>query len=214
MSKNHKYIVMKTFRIIVLSLLGVVLLTVSGFTTKTPYMTSSCSVQIQKNLMMNFFVTHGHCSTPFAGKIDQITVETMKRDDFGNELEGMEIAFEVDPNTFNVCRGESLTEKIKTPGLFIGENNEKITFKSTNVYTMGMDWYQVNGKLSIKGVAKDVKLFATGIRDSQQNVTYQLVIEGRFNLLDWGIDYDKIVNGESNNQPTKWLFLNTIVELC
>ena len=80
----------------------------------------------------------------------------------------MKISFEIDPNSFNVCSGDYLTSRIKTPGLFIGENEEKITFRSTEIYTMGIDWYQVKGKLSIKGVEKNVKLFATGIRDPKK----------------------------------------------
>ena len=162
---------------------------------------------------INMFVTHGHCSTPFSGKVDQLKVAIQKRDDLGNPLENMEISFQIDPNTFYVCAGEELTAKIKTPGLFIGENKEKITFKSTNLYTMGIDWYQVNGKLTIKGVEKEVKFFATGIRDPKEAMSSLLVIEGQINLHDWGIDYDKIVNGKSDLVPTKWMHFNMKVDL-
>ena len=107
-----------------------------------------------------------------------------------------------------------MTQKIRTPGLFIGNNNEKITFQSTNVYTMGLDWYQVNGKFSIKGVEKEVKLFVTGIRGSKNNNPISFIINGQFDLLDWGIDYDKLVNGKSDLVPTKLMYINMKVELC
>lgn len=162
----------------------------------------------QQNQTMNLFVTHGHCSTPFAGKVNDLSVMAVARKDGGNPLENMKISFEIDPNTFNVCRGEEFTEIIKTPGLFIGENNEKFIFKSTNVYTMGMDWYQVNGRLSIKGVERDVKFFATGIREPDASMASTLVLEGRMDLTNWGIDYDKIVNGKSDSVPTKWMHMN------
>ena len=163
---------------------------------------------------VNLFVTHGHCSTPFGGIVDDLKVDVPMRVDKGNPLEDMAISFEIDPHTFHVCAGEELTAKIKTPGLFIGENNEKITFRSTNVYTMGIDWYQVNGKMSIKGIEKDVKFFVTGIRDPKQSMSSSLVLEGQMNLLDWGIDYDKIVNGKSDPIPTKWMYINMIIDLC
>ena len=128
-------------------------------------------------------------------------------------LEKLSISFEIDPDSFMVCAGEELTAKIKTPGLFIGSNNEKIIFKSTNIYTMGIDWYQINGVLSIKGVEKEVKLFASGIRGADQISTSMLILEGRMNLFDWGIDYDKIVNGKSEGIATKWMHFNMKINI-
>ncbi len=164
---------------------------------------------------INMFVTHGHCSTPFTGVVDDLKVDYPIRLDLGNPLENMHISFEVNPNSFRVCRGDKddLTARIKTPGVFVGENDERITFKSTNVYTMGIDWYQVNGIMSIKGVEKEMKLFATGIRNPKEQVASSLVLEGQVNLFDWGIDYDKIVNGKSDTVPTKLLYINMKVEL-
>ncbi|OIQ26998.1 MAG: hypothetical protein BM564_13545 [Bacteroidetes bacterium MedPE-SWsnd-G2] len=161
---------------------------------------------------VNFFVTHGHCSTPFSGQVENLKLKAPHKNDLSNPLENMTLDFEIDPNTFSVCKAEELTERIKTPGLFITETNEKFVFRSTNVYTMGIDWYQVNGKLSIKGVEKDVKFFVTGIRNENEINTNTLVLQGQFNLLDWGIDYDKIVSGESDPVPTKWMYINMKID--
>lgn len=185
---------------------------VSGY-TEVPLVDKKIETVKAANQTINMFVTHGHCSTPFAGKVNDLKVEYPTRLDLGNPLEDMVISFEVDPNSFNVCKAEELTPRIKTPGLFISEKNEKITFISTNVYTMGVDWYQVNGKMSIKGVEKDVKLFVTGIRKPNEQVATSLVLDGQVNLFDWGIDYDLIVNGKSSSVATKWLYLNMKIEL-
>lgn len=201
---------------VLLLLVLVIVVVVSGYTKTTSF---NKKTEIVKNVMckeaktMNFFVTHGHCSTPFTGVVNNLKVNYPVRLDLGNPLENMVISFEVDPNTFNVCRAKELTPKVRTSGLFVGENNEKITFKSTNIYTMGLDWYQINGIMSIKGVEKEVRLFATGIRNSYQQTATTLVLEGQVNLFDWGIDYDLIVNGKSDNIPTKLLYMNMKIEL-
>lgn len=194
----------------------IVVIVASGYTINTSNFKKNKDTFVFENTQrqtINLFVTHGHCSTPFTGIVNDYRVEVPIREDLGNPLEDMKISFEIDPNTFNVCAGEELTAKIKTPGLFIGENDEKITFRSTNVYTMGIDWYQVNGKMSIKGVEKDVKFFVTGIRDPKDTMSSSLILEGQMNLLDWGIDYDKIVNGKSDIVPTKWMHINMKIDL-
>ena len=203
---------MKKIKNIALPLIVVAIIIVaSGYTkneSNTEQKENLQTVKNKQNQTINLFVTHGHCSTPFMGTVNDLKLDIPVRDDLGNPLEAMQISFEVDPNTFNVCRAEELTATIRKPGLFIGKNNEKITFKSTNVYTMGLDWYQVNGKMSIKGIEKDVKFFVTGIRDSKEAMASSLVLSGQVNLFDWGIDYDKIVSGKSDSVPTKLLYIN------
>lgn len=202
-------------------LLGVLLLTVifiSGYATKTSVPTIKEKTEVEKtkkNQTINMFVTHGHCSTPFGGIVDDLKVDIPVRMDAGNPLEYMRISFEVDPNSFKVCRGDAadLTARIKTKGVFINDANENITFRTKDVYVMGVDWYQINGVMSIKGVEKEVKFFATGIRNSYESMSSELVLQGQVNLLDWGIDYDKLVNGQSLEVPTKWLYLNMKIEL-
>lgn len=194
----------------------IVIITVSGSmkgTSNFQKNENTLVLENKQNQTVNLFVTHGHCSTPFAGIVEDLKVDVPIREDQGNPLEAMKISFVIDPNTFNVCAAEELTAKIRTPGLFKSEKDEKITFRSTVVYTMGIDWYQVNGIISIKGIEKDVKLFVTGIRDPKEPMASVIVLEGQMNLLDWGIDYDKIINGQSDNVPTKWMYLNMKIDL-
>jgi polyisoprenoid-binding protein YceI len=147
---------MKKIKIILLSVVALTIVAVvSGFRSeekKDVERDELVSQKNQPNQTMNFFVTHGHCSTPFAGRVDRVTVELPPLEYEGNPIEIMKLSFVVDPNTFNVCSGDELTLRIKPPGLFISESNEKITFTTTKVLTMGLDWYQVNGMLCIKGV--------------------------------------------------------------
>jgi polyisoprenoid-binding protein YceI len=206
--KNIKYIILS------LTVLAIIIVA-SGFVKNSSDLNKSVVQSTINDITkqsINLFVTHGHCSTPFSGVVDDLKIEIPYRPDLGNPLENLKISFDIDPNSFIVCRGDDLTARIKTPGLFIGELNEKITFRSTSIYTMGLDWYQINGKMSIKGVESDVKLFATGIRNPNETNTTSLIIEGQMNLFDWGIDYDMIVNGKSENISTKWMHLNMKID--
>ena len=197
-----------------MALTALALISANYINLSEPQGTEFIAVQKQgQNQTLNLFITHGHCSTPFSGAVNNLKVLVQEREDGGNPLEGLSISFETDPNTFNVCYGKELTAQIRKPGLFVGENNNNIIFKSTEVYTMGIDWYQLNGVLSIKGVEKRVKFFVSGIREANESMATSLVLEGQLNLMDWGIDYDKIVNGKSASVPTKWLHLNLRIKL-
>ena len=102
----------------------VVIIVFSGFTISTSNGENldKCAVlKTEQKQTINMFVTHGHCSTPFAGNVANLNLTFAKREDQGNPIEGMKMSFEVDPNSFNVCSGEELTARIKTPGLFINE---------------------------------------------------------------------------------------------
>ncbi len=208
---------MKKIKNLVLPFVVVLIIAMASGNAKNPEVLNDnkqdFDLKVNPVQTINLFVSHGHCSTPFGGLVSNLDINLNKRVDLGNPLEDMKIAFEIDPNSFNACSGEDVTNRVKTPGLFLTEKSENITFKSTQVYTMGMDWYQINGKLSIKGVERDVKLFATGIRAPQASMTHTLILEGQMNLLDWGIDYDLIVNGKSDEVPTKWMHINMKIDL-
>ncbi|MDO6674314.1 YceI family protein [Tenacibaculum sp. 1_MG-2023] len=176
---------MKTIKnriLLVGALLAIVL--VSGFakstSTVTPKEIKKEVAEVVENKTINMFVTHGHCSTPFGGIVNDLKVDIPVRMDAGNPLENMRISFEVDPNSFRVCRGDEadLTARIKTKGVFINGKNDNITFRTTNVFVMGVDWYQINGMMSIKGVEREVKFFAIGIREFNNAMASSLVLQG------------------------------------
>lgn len=200
---------MKTLKItaIIFSIL-ICMGVISSFTNCKSENTNLPAKQIESQTM-NMFVSHGHCTTLFTGKLNNFNLDLAERNDLGNPLENMRLSFEIDPQTFNVCAEDNLTKKLKTPGLFISERDEPITFTTTNTYTVGIDWYEINGILAIKGVEKPVKFYASGIRSSNATWPTHLVIEGQIDLFDWGIDYDKIVNGHSDPVPNKWMHFNT-----
>ena len=181
-----------------------------AFTFKTNYVQWTPP---KRNQNMNLFVTHGHCSSPFSGQVENFDLQLTQRYDQGNPMEGAKVQFDINPATFTVCADRNYADKLQASGLFWTDNAEKITFKSTEIYTTGMDWYQINGNLTIKGVERKMKFFVSGIRAPQQQMATQLIFEGQINLMDYGIDYDQIVYGKTMDQPTQWMHFNMQVRI-
>jgi len=161
---------------------------------------------------INLAVSHGYCSSKFSGQVKNLNLELYPRTDLGNPLEDMKLSFDIDLNTLNACNDSSLSEQLKSPGLFIKEEDDRITFKTTTTYTMGIDWYQINGVLTIKGIKHNMTWFATGIRNKNETSPTELVIQGKVNLLDWGINFDRFLFGTIDS-PTNWLHLNMVIDL-
>ena len=210
---------MKSRRSLTLTLaLVTTIAVVSAFTWGGPSQQASASMMEEEapRQTVNLFVTHGHCNTPFGGIVSDLKIMEAVRTDMGNPLENMQVSFVIDPGSFKACGGDEFTAMVQTPGLF-REGNEVFTFHSTSVYTLGLDWCQLNGKMSIKGVDREVKFFVTGIRKPGDSRPSALVLEGQLNLYDWGIDYDRIVHGDSGRSaesPTQWMHLNMKIEMC
>jgi len=160
------------------------------------------------NKTVNMFVSHGHCSTPFAGKFSQLEVQVPELNNQSNPLENLKLRFELDPSTFTVCNNKKQTENVTTPGLFQYSKGNPISFTSTRIFTRGLDWYEIIGNLTIKGVTKEVSFYATGIREVHKTMSDMLILEGQMDLMDWGIDYDLITTGSSNPVPTKAFHIN------
>ncbi|PKH52917.1 hypothetical protein CXF68_20405 [Tenacibaculum sp. Bg11-29] len=86
----------------------------------------------KQNQIINLFVIYEDCSVFFSGIVNNLKVVASLRENLGNPLGNVNISFKIDPNTLNVFAGEELTGKIKTPGLFIGTDDEKNTLRSIN----------------------------------------------------------------------------------
>jgi len=208
---------MKKIRNSILPLIVLAIIIVaSGSTKGSDPLGVDCKTRVIENKQhqsVNMFVTHGHCSTPFSGVVDELEISYPVREDLGNPLEELKISFEIDPNTFMRCNGGKIVDKFKSPDLFASDEQDKISFRSTDIYTMGMDWYQLDGIMTIKGVEREVKFFATGIRDPKKSMTDILVLQTKLNLPEWGIDYDQKGNGDLSTIANKWMYMNMKIEL-
>jgi polyisoprenoid-binding protein YceI len=139
---------------------------------------------------INFKVKHLVVST-VRGHFDKFdaTIETSKED-----FSDAKIRFEADVNSINT-NNEQRDTHLKSADFFDAENHPKMTFESTSVKKLSDNEMQVNGKLTLRGVTKEVTL----------NVIYNGVVSGfsdvkvagfevstKLNRFDYGLQWNAL----------------------
>jgi polyisoprenoid-binding protein YceI len=90
-------------------------------------------------------------------------------------------------------------DHLKSADFFDVENHPKMTFKSTSVYRLSGDVYQIEGDLTIRGVSRPVTLEATyngSDQDQYGQTKYGFEISGKINRKDWDLNFN-VVGGQS-----------------
>ena len=128
---------------------------------------------------VNFKVKHLVVST-VRGHFDNFnaTIETSK-EDFSDAI----IKFEADVNSINT-NNEQRDTHLKSADFFDAENHPKMTFESTSVKKISDHEMEVKGKLTLRGVTKEVSL----------NVIYNGVVSGFGDVKVAGFDISTKLN--------------------
>lgn len=139
---------------------------------------------------VNFKVKHLVVST-VRGHFDNFnaTIETSK-EDFSDAI----IKFEADVNSINT-NNEQRDTHLKSADFFDAENHPKMTFESTSIKKLSDNEIEVNGKLTLRGVTKEITL----------NVIYNGVVSGfgdvkvagfeistKLNRFDYGLQWNAL----------------------
>ena len=113
---------------------------------------------------------------------------TTEGDNFENA--GVEFSADIDSiNTGNADRDKHL----KSADFFDGENNPKLTFRSSSFTKKDGDDYELAGDLTLNGQSKFVKLpveFGGLMKDPWGNTKAALNITGKINRKDWGLNWN------------------------
>lgn len=115
------------------------------------------------------------------------TVEAAKAD-----LTDAKINFTVDVNSVDT-RVEPRDNHLKTDDFFNAEKYPKMTFESTSFKKRKGNNYELNGKLTIRDVTKDVKfnvVFGGTTKDQQGNTKAGFSANTTINRLDYNIKFD------------------------
>ncbi len=104
------------------------------------------------------------------------------------------IKFTIDPASVDT-READRDKHLRTSDFFDVEKHKEMKFESTNVITKGSKPVEILGKLTIKGVTKDVKLAVTEwggtTIDPWGNERVGFSAHGKINRLDFGVSWNK-----------------------
>ena len=139
---------------------------------------------------INFKVKHMLVST-VRGHFDKFdaTIETSKED-----FSDAKIKFEADINSIST-RNEQRDAHLKSADFFDAENNPKMTFESTAVKAISDYEMEVKGKLTLRGVTKEIILnvlyngIVSGFGDSKI-AGFEVI--GKLDRFDYGLQWNAL----------------------
>lgn len=105
----------------------------------------------------------------------------------------IEVAIEADSIFTN---DEARDKHLKSADFFDVENHRQLVFKSTSIKDRGDGEYTLTGKLSIRGVEKEVTLdveFGGINKDPWGNQKAGFSLSGKINRKDWGLNWNAVL---------------------
>jgi polyisoprenoid-binding protein YceI len=165
--------------------------------------TGSCNKIQSEKKYVSFAISHGHCNLGFTGVLANSSVNYEN-----NDLSKLKVNFAV--NTKTLCVGgddinQELTASIQSAEMFDGSGSQLISFKTEDVFVLGENWYQLRGKMTIKGIEKTVRLRATPHLNGSSLVN--LVIDGTIDLNEFEIESDTMGGEEAEHI----MFMNLVL---
>lgn len=110
----------------------------------------------------------------------------------GEDLESSTVKATIDSASI-YTNNEDRDNHLKSADFFDAENHKEITFVSTSFKKVNGDNYKLTGKLTIKGVSKEVALqveFGGINKDPWGNEKAGFSITGKINRKDWGLNWN------------------------
>ena len=121
-------------------------------------------------------------------KVFSRSISTDKED-----FEGAKINFEIDATSINTDNDQR-DGHLKSEDFFYVEKHPKITFASTSFKKAGKGKYKLKGKLTMRGVTKevelDVKYGGMIANDGYGNTKAGFIVSGMINRMDYGIAWN------------------------
>ena len=151
---------------------------------------------------VNLAISHGHCNLNFYGKTGDLNLYFNEDDQ-----EDFKVSFSVNTTSLNVYGdNDDLTLGLRTEKMFDASGNNTIEFRTEDIFVLGEDWFQMRGKMIIKGVEKSVRLMATPAPKSVEGHTW--ILEEKVNLDDFGIHSDLPEHAPNSEMGEHMMFLN------
>jgi polyisoprenoid-binding protein YceI len=113
----------------------------------------------------------------------------------GDDLTRSKIFVTVDPSSINT-NDEGRDAHLKSADFFDVENHKSITFEAKSLLLKEADKYELTGMLTMKGVAKEVRLdveYGGTNTDSWGNEKAGFSFSGKINRKDWGLNWNGVL---------------------
>ena len=127
--------------------------------------------------------------TNVAGKFNKYDATiTSENDDF----QGADFQFSADIDSIDTGNTDR-DNHLKSADFFNGEENPKLTFRSSSFVKEDGENYQLSGDLTLNGITKFVQLpveFSGVMKDPWGNEKIGLNITGKINRKDWGLTWN------------------------
>lgn len=110
----------------------------------------------------------------------------------GNDIFNSSLTVNIDPSSI-YTNNDQRDIHLKSPDFFDADNHKQLTFTSTSFNKKDDEIYELNGKLTIKGIEKEVVLEVEygGInKDPWGNEKAGFSISGKINRKDWGLNWN------------------------
>jgi len=110
----------------------------------------------------------------------------------GENFNTSEIEFSLNPASIDIGVSDR-DGHLKSADFFDVENYKEITFKGTSIEAIDEDNYTVVGDITIKGIAKQIKLdveFGGVMKDPWGNEKAGYSINGKISRKDWGLNWN------------------------
>ena len=139
---------------------------------------------------INFNVKHLVIST-VRGRFDRFdaTIETGKED-----FSDAKIEFEADVNSINT-KNKQRDAHLRSADFFDAENYSKMTFKSTSVKKVSDYELQIKGKLTLRGVTKEITLdviYNGKVNGLGGSDVAGFEVRGKLNRFDYGLQWNAL----------------------
>ena len=139
---------------------------------------------------INFNVKHLVIST-VRGHFDKFdaTIETGKED-----FSDAKIEFEADVNSINT-KNKQRDAHLRSADFFDAENYSKMTFKSTSVKKVSDYELQIKGKLTLRGVTKEITLdviYNGKVNGLGGSDVAGFEVRGKLNRFDYGLQWNAL----------------------
>lgn len=112
----------------------------------------------------------------------------------GDDISTAKVHFSAEVDSIST-NNEQRDGHLKSPDFFDAATHPNVTFESTSMEKTGEDTYKLHGKMTMRGVTKDVTFdaeYGGMIKDPWGNIRAGFTVNGKVNRKDYGLNWSAL----------------------